>query len=58
MVVSVSDLGRKCDVLRVSTAILLEQHRGIRNMKAIQEIWHVPVTFRWLMRKSEGNFCN
>lgn len=37
MVVSVSDLGRKCDALHVSTAILLEQHRGVRNSKAIQE---------------------
>lgn len=37
MVVSVSDLGRKCDALHVSIVILLEQYRGVRNIKAIQE---------------------
>lgn len=53
------DLGREYDVLSVSTAILLEQHRVVRNIKAIQEnLWHVPVTFRWFRRKAVGNFYN
>lgn len=51
------DLGRKCDSLSINSNSGASQF--VRNIKAIQEnLWHIPITFRWLRGKAEGNFYN